>query len=305
MTKTDVTEEWLGEDYQARVLTAEEEARLVERARTDGRLTEREALVMLDSHRLQRAQVERFDKMVDVAAKATEENTLRRITEAVEAERAKFVKAGEEWQAERRAAYDLLSKSGNCDSPLATMIRSALKLAAKEERTAVVAWLRAQAEHYPPDIFPPESASRDAISGHALRTFSVLWASRIEAREHHAEPEAAAREEGPTSLAEAMNRAVERAIDKQVLDGLAAQERKEAGCALAALAVPEALLKNEEGRGPSYAHARAALGAAEAKEPGCALCGKPLAYPGARFCGAGCTARWEAGDRPEKPKAGA
>ena len=29
----------------------------------------------------------------------------------------------------------------------------------------------------------------------------------------------------------------------------------------------------------------------------CELCGKPVAYPGARFCGAGCSARWEAGDR--------
>lgn len=31
----------------------------------------------------------------------------------------------------------------------------------------------------------------------------------------------------------------------------------------------------------------------------CKLCKeKPVAYPGAVFCGAACCARWEAGDRP-------
>ena len=29
----------------------------------------------------------------------------------------------------------------------------------------------------------------------------------------------------------------------------------------------------------------------------CERCGKPAAYVGARFCGAACTARWEAGDQ--------
>jgi hypothetical protein len=31
----------------------------------------------------------------------------------------------------------------------------------------------------------------------------------------------------------------------------------------------------------------------------CKLCGKPLAYPGAVFCGAACSTRWEAGERPK------
>jgi hypothetical protein len=30
----------------------------------------------------------------------------------------------------------------------------------------------------------------------------------------------------------------------------------------------------------------------------CKLCRKRVAYPGAVFCGAGCTARWEGGQRP-------
>lgn len=32
--------------------------------------------------------------------------------------------------------------------------------------------------------------------------------------------------------------------------------------------------------------------------PGCKLCGKPLAYAGAVFCGAACCAEWEGGRRP-------
>ena len=33
---------------------------------------------------------------------------------------------------------------------------------------------------------------------------------------------------------------------------------------------------------------------------GCELCRKPAAYPGARFCGAACSAQYEAGKRPLK-----
>lgn len=32
-------------------------------------------------------------------------------------------------------------------------------------------------------------------------------------------------------------------------------------------------------------------------QDGCKRCGDPLAYKGAVYCGAACTARWEAGDR--------
>lgn len=32
----------------------------------------------------------------------------------------------------------------------------------------------------------------------------------------------------------------------------------------------------------------------------CLLCGKPLAYKGALYCGAACCARWEGGQRPTK-----
>jgi hypothetical protein len=31
---------------------------------------------------------------------------------------------------------------------------------------------------------------------------------------------------------------------------------------------------------------------------GCRLCGKDVAYSGAFYCGAGCCARWEGGERP-------
>ena len=31
---------------------------------------------------------------------------------------------------------------------------------------------------------------------------------------------------------------------------------------------------------------------------GCRLCGKPLAYSGAVYCGAACCVRWEGGERP-------
>ncbi len=33
-------------------------------------------------------------------------------------------------------------------------------------------------------------------------------------------------------------------------------------------------------------------------EDGCKLCGKTLAYPGARFCGGACSQAWECGKRP-------
>ena len=34
----------------------------------------------------------------------------------------------------------------------------------------------------------------------------------------------------------------------------------------------------------------------------CKLCDKPLAYPGALFCGGACSARWEGGERPVDPR---
>lgn len=59
--------------------------------------------------------------------------------------------------------------------------RAAIDFAVRAGREQVAAELTASAEHYPPDVFPPDSTSRDAISGTAMRIAYTTAASIAEA----------------------------------------------------------------------------------------------------------------------------
>ena len=57
-------------------------------------------------------------------------------------------------------------------------VKAELSEARAEERRKVAAKLRAYADNYPPDVFPPDSDNRDAIAGTAMR-HAYLTAARI------------------------------------------------------------------------------------------------------------------------------